>query len=819
MISKGIQKLISDPVKALAVVAVVSVSACTSTLDAPDLMPDVDWEVLSNLSEDTPRMSWREDVQPVLERRCIVCHGCYDAPCQLKLTSYEGLERGANSAKVYDGTRIRAVEPTRLGIDATTSAEWQAKGFHNLLGQQEVDDGASPADRLRESVLYKMLRLKQLNPQPRTGTLPAQITTSLARKQVCVAQNDFDKFARNNPLWGMPYGLPNLSDDEYGKLVQWLAEGAKGPEPMKPSAGATVQIKRWETFLNTQDNKHRLVGRYLYEHLFAGHMHFEGTSNREFYRLVRSYTEPGKPVKEIPTTRPFDDPGTEHFWYRFRLYDASIVAKSHVVYPISDAKLERIKALFIEPDYEVGELPGYLMPDSANPFKTFAAIPAKSRYEFLLDDARFFIMGFMKGPVCRGQIALNVIEDQFWVFFENPDAMDSRSVNKALEDASDYLQMPTSTQTFNLFSAYGRYWKAQKKYQEARTNYFLNLYKARGDKAFAGIWNGNGSNPNAALTIFRNFDSAAVEYGLIGDYPETAWIIDFPLLERIHYLLVAGFDVYGNIGHQLNTRLFMDFLRMEGEDNFLIYIPAKDRKRIRDKWYVGIREGRSKYFQEPMSWMTIESPIDFQTDDPQLELYQLIEEFLGEVAGPVDYLNRCNTDNCVSSGATEKVRLADKIFKQEPSWRDGSKANAATIDPGYIGVAPDNVFVRVRMEGESDIHYTILRNKSYTNLGSLLDKGNASNRDPSKDTYTIIRGFSGSYPNFFLVVDYKDLKEFTENFESVTNLDEYQEFIARYGIRRTNQDFWMHSDWFQQRYAEEKPLEYGAFDLNRYGNY
>ena len=24
-------------------------------------------------------------VQDVFERRCVVCHGCYDAPCQLKL--------------------------------------------------------------------------------------------------------------------------------------------------------------------------------------------------------------------------------------------------------------------------------------------------------------------------------------------------------------------------------------------------------------------------------------------------------------------------------------------------------------------------------------------------------------------------------------------------------------------------------------------------------------------------------------------------------------------------------------------------------------
>jgi len=48
-------------------------------------------------------------------------------------------------------------------------------------------------------------------------------------------------------------------------------------------------------------------------------------------------------------------------------------------------------------------------------------------------------------------------------------------------------------------------------------------------------------------------------------------------LECIHYLLVAGFDVYGNIGHQLSTRLYMDFLRMESEFGFLALLPEETR--------------------------------------------------------------------------------------------------------------------------------------------------------------------------------------------------------------------------------------------------
>ena len=32
-------------------------------------------------------ISYVRQVQPILERRCVVSHACYDAPCQLKLRS------------------------------------------------------------------------------------------------------------------------------------------------------------------------------------------------------------------------------------------------------------------------------------------------------------------------------------------------------------------------------------------------------------------------------------------------------------------------------------------------------------------------------------------------------------------------------------------------------------------------------------------------------------------------------------------------------------------------------------------------------------
>lgn len=64
---------------------------------------------------DPAQISYREDVQPVLERRCVVCHACYDAPCQLLLSSHAGLDRGA-SKQVNDSAWSRSQDRCESGF-------------------------------------------------------------------------------------------------------------------------------------------------------------------------------------------------------------------------------------------------------------------------------------------------------------------------------------------------------------------------------------------------------------------------------------------------------------------------------------------------------------------------------------------------------------------------------------------------------------------------------------------------------------------------------------------------------------------------------
>ena len=484
----------------------------------------VEYDLLYNMPEET--ISYDKEVRPILERRCVVCHGCYDAPCQLKLSSPEGIHRGANKKKVYNGARITADEPTRLFIDAMTTEEWRQKGFDTVLNEGD----ANPLTNLEDSVMYRMLRQKQLYPQALTGMLSDDFDLGLDRAQTCPTLGEFDEYAAKHPKGGMPYAMPKLGRKEYTTLVHWLAQGATMPEDRQPSKAASEQIKRWEAFLNGKSNKERLVGRYLYEHLFQAHLHFDGTDDREFYRLVRSSTPPAKPVEVIPTRRPYNDPAAS-VYYRIVRHQGSIVAKTHMVYKLSDKRLQRYRELFIETEYEVASLPSYDAAVASNPIKTFAAIPVKSRYKFLLDEARFFIEGFIKGPVCRGQIALNVIEDQFWVVFFDPGAPIMSLNDEFLNAVSDYLASPSEMEdNFKVISGKKHYRRLFQKYIQTKEAAVADFDLINIKDAMRYIWKGGGNNPNAALTIFRHMDSASVNYGFICDYPESAWVIDYSVL-------------------------------------------------------------------------------------------------------------------------------------------------------------------------------------------------------------------------------------------------------------------------------------------------
>lgn len=747
------------------------------------------------------KVSFYKDVQPILEKRCDVCHSCYDAPCQMKLTSFEGIDRGGSRKQVYNAERLKREIPTRLFIDAHSADGWRKMDFHPILNERNQ----TPAFNIENSVLYMMLRLKKEHPQPTTELLPASFDIGIDREQTCATAEDFDKYKKKYPLWGMPYALPGLTDKEHEIIVEWLKQGAlitRGPEI---SEKARRIIRRWETFFNGSSLKEMLVSRYIYEHLFMAHIHFDTLPDREFYRLVRSKTPPGEKVVEINTARPYDDPGVDQFWYRLQRVESVIAAKDHTVYPLNDEKMDRYQKLFLNSDYEVNKLPSYETKIASNPLKTFVDLPAKARYKFLLDDARFIVMGFIKGPVCRGQIALNVINDHFFVAFFDPEKDKIGTDAGFLSSVADLLDLPAERESnIRIIAAWMDYSSKQKKYLEAKEQYLEAMHLDDLGNGMDLIWDGDGDNDNALLTIFRHFDSASVEKGFVGDFPETGWVIDYPLLERIHYLLVAGFNVFGNAGHQLETRVYMDYLRMEGENNFLSFLPREKRKTIRAGWYEGAKAEYKGHLEKIFLGLERQTRIPFVTNDPKQEFFQMLHQHVKPYAKRIDYLNRCPDEDCVDMSTGPVEQRADRFLSK-----------MSTINGPEIQVVPDVTFIHVvAPDRDNDLAYTVIRNKALSNNSFLF--GEDKRRIVEDDTLTIVKGHVGSYPNSFCRVHIDQIHNFVEDFIKIKDKLTYYNFARKYAVRRTSPDFWEEADWHYQDYLKEHPLDAGQFDMFRF---
>ena len=104
-------------------------------------------------------VSFLHDVKPILDRRCVVCHACYNAPCQLKLSSFEGAERGGSKQAVYSSSRLIPQSPSRLFFDAPDTEGWRKRGFHSVL-----ESRATPP--LNDSVMLYLLEAKRRLPTP-----------------------------------------------------------------------------------------------------------------------------------------------------------------------------------------------------------------------------------------------------------------------------------------------------------------------------------------------------------------------------------------------------------------------------------------------------------------------------------------------------------------------------------------------------------------------------------------------------------------------------------------------------------------------------
>ncbi|KRV67223.1 fatty acid cis/trans isomerase [Pseudomonas citronellolis] len=737
-------------------------------------------------------ISYSKDIQPIFTDKCVACHACYDSPCQLNLSAAEGAQRGANKLPVYDGTRTKAQETTRLFLDAHGADAWRRKDFWSVLDAR----GGQAA------LMQRMLDLGQAHPLVPNAKIPEGLDLSINRSNQCPTPDSIDEFVQKNPRSGMPFAVTGLSAQQYATLKQWLAEGAPVDEQAwQPGAGEARQIAEWERFLNQPGARESLVSRWLYEHLFLAHLYFEEQgAPGHFFQLVRSRTPSGQPIDPIATRRPNDDPGAA-FYYRLWPIQGVIVHKTHITYPLSPAKLAHTRELFFADAWAADKVPGYGLQHRANPFETFAAIPARARYQFMLDNAEYFVRTFIRGPVCRGQIATDVIRDNFWAIFQDP-AHDLYVTDPAYRaKATPLLGLPGQIDDMGqMLQQWTSYRDKRNEYEALR----LDAYEEAAAPTWADIWRGN---DNALLSIFRQYDSASVRKGLIGGVPQTLWWMDYPLLERTYYQLVVNFDVYGNVSHQAQTRLYFDLIRNGAEQNFLRLMPVAARKHLLDDWYQN--SGRLKMW---LDYQNLDNDAPSGLDLPEKGAknafaVQLLSRYAGLDARP-DPINLCQDGGCYRRNVPRPLQDAEQAFSRLVS------RPAAGLK--VIEQFPEATILRVELPGGKREIYTALRNRAHSNVAFML--GESLRYQPGLDTLTIYPGVLSSYPNFIFDLKAEEAGDFVSALERVQSQEDFDKVVERWGIRRSNPQFWRYFHDLDAYLRETEPVEAGILDMNRYEN-
>lgn len=739
-----------------------------------------------------PAISYTRDIQPIFTEKCVACHACYDSACQLNLGSGEGAARGATKVPVYNGERSQATKPTRLFYDAFGKAAWQREGFSSVLDAQ----GSQAA------LMARMLELGHRRaPLQPNGKLPDDIVLGLNRENVCPSPGEFDAYAGAHPNEGMPLAVTGLSDQQYQTLQRWLASGAPiDQQGVAPSAQEAAQVLQWENLLNAPGARQSLVARWLFEHLFIAHLYFEGGEPGHFFQWVRSRTPSGQPIDLINTRRPNDDPSTR-VYYRLWPVQGVIVHKTHLTYPLSAQKLARVKSLFYSGDWQVTASPGYGPGRRANPFETFEAIPAQARYQFMLDNAEYFVRTFIRGPVCRGQIATDVIRDNFWALFQAPDHDLYITDARYRGQATPLLAMPGQNDDVgSVLSLWLKYRDKRNQYEALRRDSYADLPAP----SWSTLWAGN---DNALLSIFRHFDSASVNKGLIGKVPQTMWLFDYPLLERTYYQLVVNFDVFGNVSHQAQTRLYFDLIRNGAEQNFLRLMPADSRDDFMDDWYQN--SGKLKL------WLDYEaidddtpSGLHLDEKDPKRDFANQLLTRYGDLNASPDPINRCTGAYCSRDGIDPALQDAEQALSRLTS------RPAAGLK--VIEQLPEATMLRVETASGKRVVYSMLRNRAHSNVAFLL--GEAYRYQPGLDTVTIYPGVLSSYPNFMFNIPAGEVPEFVSAMEDAKDAQRFERIVDRWGVRRSHPLFWQYFHDLSRYVFETTPVEDGVLDMNRYEN-
>ncbi|MFO0671652.1 MAG: fatty acid cis/trans isomerase [Polyangiaceae bacterium] len=716
-----------------------------------------------------------DEVQPLLGKRCVTCHGCSSSPCQLKLTSYEGVRRGSNPHPFFSTEG----PPTRLK-DGTSEGEWRTKGFYSV-----VDGGEG-------SIMAKLVAHGQTTQSSGFDLAPAYSVYSKGAQNLqfaCVDEPGELESRLAKPGDGMPLGLPGLQPDEANVLLKWIADGAPGPSDAdqltleRPRDEA--KIAEWESFFNQSDPKWQLVMQYIYEHVFFAKLHFDDSAmgRGDFFELVRAREREGR-IHELVTSAPGDDPGAPFFW-RLKKFTPLVSAKDHIVIHADAALMNRWKTLFAG-SYAVDPAVAHAPHANGrkNPFVAFEAIPATARYQFMLDNAHALIDAMVKGDVCTGSTATSAIRDRFFTLFLKPSSDPSAQDPKLGRPSYDHLDPTTPSPARDA---------ALEKAFDAR----LRAFKPNG-LSEDDIWDGDKKDTNAWITVLRHGTNASAHRGPTGQLADTAWVLDYANFERLYYALVALYTPWGPTGQKVTSWQTMAQVRSHAEDLFLMLLPPEARDATRATFTPGF----SELDVTPMRGVGYPTRVQgVDAAHPFESMVTKLHAYLGSTVAK---------ETALEKSPTAPAPTAPAATSSASDVEQALGALAANSN-GLAQVLPDVTWLTVEA-GSERLPYSLVVNRIYGASKRSIDAQSVHHAE--LDSVSVIKGRAGAFPQLFLRVPMAEVASFVSAARG--SKAERVALRTRYEVKRNTAAFWSTLDEEHARALVAEPLHSGVIDTSAY---
>ena len=215
-------------------------------------------------------------------------------------------------------------------------------------------------------------------------------------------------------------------------------------------------------------------------------------------------------------------------------------------------------------------------------------------------------------------------------------------------------------------------------------------------------------------------------------------------------------STFGNLAHQLQTRLYFDLIRNEGEYNFLRFLPSAERDKLRRAWYA--EGGEKKLFT------TYAAPDDavptrivYNSRDPKAEFVTRLHAHMSKVVGPPDLINRCEQADCRATSETRAMQQTHHALRR-------FAARSAAVLP-VIKFLPELEYLRVTITEGERLMYSLVHNRAHSNVAFMT--GEEERLEPEKDTLTIWPDPLGSYPNFIFNVPLAEVDVFADALAAV----------------------------------------------------